>query len=163
MSASLFTFQSPDSVVYLEYNPATLPGKPDASWTRFVLLSDTHNATFAIPDGDVLLHSGDLTEIGTYEELSHTMEWLYRQPHKVKMLARSSFVSSLRFKLTCCRVIAGNHDLTLHHRDNWYQQNWTRWGADGQYSGLAYVCLFPQTGSLDLESNDSRTQPNTWS
>lgn len=77
--------ESRNSKVYLEYDPAALPDKPDASWTRFVLISDTHNATFDIPDGDVLLHSGDLTELGRYEELRRTMEWLYKQPHNTKM------------------------------------------------------------------------------
>lgn len=35
------------------------PKKPNT--TRFVLLSDTHTHTFPVPDGDVLLHAGDLT------------------------------------------------------------------------------------------------------
>lgn len=77
--------ESDSAVIYMEYDLETLPPKPDSSWTRFVLLSDTHDATFEIPPGDVLLHSGDLTEVGTYEELRNTMEWLYAQPHPVKM------------------------------------------------------------------------------
>jgi hypothetical protein len=32
-----------------------------ASWTRFVCISDTHCNTFEVPEGDVLLHAGDLT------------------------------------------------------------------------------------------------------
>ena len=40
---------------------------------------------FHVPDGDVLLHSGDLTETGTEEEFKTTMEWLYSLPHPTKM------------------------------------------------------------------------------
>jgi hypothetical protein len=32
-----------------------------ASWTRFVCISDTHCNMFDVPEGDVLLHAGDLT------------------------------------------------------------------------------------------------------
>lgn len=38
--------------------------------TRFVCISDTHNYTFKLPRGDVLIHAGDLTNQGTYAEVS---------------------------------------------------------------------------------------------
>ncbi|EEY23283.1 ser/Thr protein phosphatase family protein [Verticillium alfalfae VaMs.102] len=37
--------------------------------TRFVLISDTHNHTPALPRGDVLIHAGDLTNQGSYSEV----------------------------------------------------------------------------------------------
>lgn len=37
-----------------------LPARSPES-TRFVLVSDTHTHTFPVPDGDILLHAGDLT------------------------------------------------------------------------------------------------------
>ncbi len=37
--------------------------------TRFVCISDTHNYTFKLPRGDVLIHAGDLTNQGTYSEV----------------------------------------------------------------------------------------------
>jgi 3',5'-cyclic AMP phosphodiesterase CpdA len=83
------------SVVQLEYSAETGPSpKPEvptsdsAQWTRFVLLSDTHARTCAVPDGDVLVHTGDLTQMGTLKELRTTMEWLYTLPHPVKMRVR---------------------------------------------------------------------------
>ncbi|KAJ7794641.1 Metallo-dependent phosphatase-like protein [Mycena olivaceomarginata] len=102
---------SPTSIVQLEYpssdstGPVPLP-KPDSGghWTRFVLLSDTHTKRCDVPDGDVLLHSGDLTERGTLKELRSTMEWLYALPHRVKI------------------IIAGNHDSAVHRE--WYEENW---------------------------------------
>ncbi|RXW15685.1 hypothetical protein EST38_g10167 [Candolleomyces aberdarensis] len=105
---------SPDAVVHLEYEPKTLPSLQQVaaeygggSWTRFVCISDTHCKTFEVPDGDVLLHSGDLTKVGRTVEMKKTMEWIYGLPHKVKI------------------VIAGNHDLPLHRE--WYEENWKRW------------------------------------
>lgn len=67
---------------------------------RFVCISDTH-ATIEklppefVPDGDVLLHAGDLTNVGKPEEVRRFNEYLGTLPHKHKV------------------VIAGNHDLTF--------------------------------------------------
>jgi len=60
-----------------------------------VCISDTHNNQPTLPDGDVLIHAGDLTNSGTFEELQSALSWLSAQPHAVKV------------------VIAGNHDLLL--------------------------------------------------
>ncbi|KAF8217710.1 Metallo-dependent phosphatase-like protein [Mycena galopus ATCC 62051] len=101
---------SPTSIVQLEYPPqAPLPrpaSTPGSTWTRFVLLSDTHAHVFPVPDGDVLLHSGDLTRDGTFRDLSRTMEWLYALPHPVKI------------------IIAGNRDFGLDRE--WYDANWIK-------------------------------------
>lgn len=48
-----------------------------------------------LPDGDLLLHAGDLTQSGSFEELQMQIDWLHSQPRKFKV------------------VIAGNHDLCL--------------------------------------------------
>ena len=80
--------RSPDAIVYLEYNPRLLPDKPsgnDEKWTRFVCLSDTHSRSFDVPDGDVLLHGGDLTDLGTVKEFEKVTKWLYSLPHGAKM------------------------------------------------------------------------------
>ncbi|KAK7059731.1 Ser thr protein phosphatase [Favolaschia claudopus] len=96
---------SPTSVVQLEYlSGDALSGSPNRNWTRFVLLSDTHAQRCDVPDGDVLLHSGDLTQHGTLQELKLTMEWLYALPHRLKI------------------IIAGNHDSVVHRE--WYEANW---------------------------------------
>jgi predicted phosphohydrolase len=62
---------------------------------RVVCISDTHNIQPKLPDGDILLHAGDLTQSGSLEELRSQIEWLDSQPHRFKV------------------VIAGNHDLCL--------------------------------------------------
>ncbi|KAH8106026.1 Metallo-dependent phosphatase-like protein [Cristinia sonorae] len=107
---------SSTAVVHLEYdmnNPPALPG-PASEWTRFVCLSDTHCRAFPVPPGDVLLHSGDLTNIGTLSEFRGAIGWLQTLPHKHKI------------------IIAGNHDVTLHNHDGWYDANYQRWHRRGK-------------------------------
>ncbi|KAJ5715282.1 uncharacterized protein N7483_012463 [Penicillium malachiteum] len=60
-----------------------------------VFISDTHNSQVLIPDGDILIHGGDLTQSGSFEELREAITWLGAQPHHTKI------------------VIAGNHDILL--------------------------------------------------
>ncbi|KAK0735425.1 Metallo-dependent phosphatase-like protein [Apiosordaria backusii] len=70
--------------------------------TRIVCISDTHNSTVKLPKGDVLIHAGDLTNQGSYSELSKAIQWLEKADFEVKI------------------VIAGNHDITLD--SDFYQQ-----------------------------------------
>ncbi|KAI9742836.1 MAG: hypothetical protein M1818_003565 [Claussenomyces sp. TS43310] len=67
--------------------------------TRFVCVSDTHNASpngaFKLPKGDVLIHAGDLTNQGNYSELRNSVQWIEDADFEAKI------------------VIAGNHDVTL--------------------------------------------------
>ena len=46
--------------------------------TRFVCISDTHNCggAFKLPKGDVVVHSGDLTNQGSFTELQKAVKWL---------------------------------------------------------------------------------------
>lgn len=49
-----------------------------AGHTRFVCVSDTHSRTDGIqmPYGDVLLHTGDFTELGLPSEVKKFNDWL---------------------------------------------------------------------------------------
>ena len=61
-----------------------------------VCISDTHNTMPAnVPDGDILVHAGDLSQYGTFPEVAAQLAWLRQLPHKHKI------------------VVAGNHDLLL--------------------------------------------------
>jgi len=59
-----------------------------------VAISDTHGMynDLKLPDGDVLIHAGDITRHGKLSELVDFNEWLGEQPHQHKI------------------IIAGNHD-----------------------------------------------------
>lgn len=61
---------------------------------KIVCISDTHNLHRAmlIPDGDVLIHAGDITVAGDAREVADFNTWLGTLPHKHKV------------------VVAGNHD-----------------------------------------------------
>lgn len=61
---------------------------------RIVCISDTHgmHAGLTVPDGDILIHAGDLTGRGTVPEVRNFNAWLGALPHRHKI------------------VIAGNHD-----------------------------------------------------
>lgn len=68
---------------------------------RIVALSDTHNRHDAIqvPDGDVLVHAGDITGRGRLSELEAFAAWWKAQPHRHKV------------------IIAGNHDFCFERED----------------------------------------------
>ncbi len=77
-------------LLWLRGTPHQIP--PYKRPIRVVCISDTHNHTPDIPDGDLLIHAGDLTNAGTVEEIQTQIEWLETLPHPQKV------------------VIAGNHD-----------------------------------------------------
>jgi Icc-related predicted phosphoesterase len=62
---------------------------------RIVLLSDTHGLhdSIRIPEGDILIHAGDLSPSGKSGEVAAAAKWLASLPHQYKI------------------AIAGNHDL----------------------------------------------------
>lgn len=62
---------------------------------RIVHVSDTHNKTPDLPDGDVLIHSGDLTIRGFRIEFYRQLCWLEMQRARYKEII----------------VVPGNHDL----------------------------------------------------
>lgn len=66
---------------------------------RIVCVSDTHNKLdrIQVPDGDILIHAGDLTRKGHMQEIARAARHLALLPHKHKV------------------VIAGNHDWGLQH------------------------------------------------
>ncbi|KAG6807926.1 hypothetical protein H0H93_000815, partial [Arthromyces matolae] len=54
-----------------------------------------HDELEPLPEGDVLVHAGDLTHSGTPQEVRSALQWLADQPHPHKIF------------------IAGNHDYAL--------------------------------------------------
>ncbi|KZT40977.1 Metallo-dependent phosphatase [Sistotremastrum suecicum HHB10207 ss-3] len=98
---------STDTVsVYTSYNIDNPPAHPGPDFTRIICISDTHAESFPVPDGDVLIHGGDLTDLGYFDELKTTMDWICAMPHRRKL------------------VIAGNHDLPLDEET--YHRNWAK-------------------------------------
>jgi len=115
---------------------------------RVVCISDTHTNTPSIPNGDLLIHSGDLTNEGTVADIQKQLDWLASLPHKEKI------------------VIAGNHDSyfdsksrkegdrgkTLNFRNLHYLQNKAitlkfKGGRKLNFYGAADI---PQCGGYDF-------------
>lgn len=69
--------------------------------TRIVCISDTHGGHFRvdIPNGDILIHAGDVSLNGTAQQIQCFLDWFSMLPHKHKVF------------------IAGNHDW-LAERNN---------------------------------------------
>lgn len=61
---------------------------------RIICISDTHNLhnQLEIPEGDILIHAGDISAIGEKDDIISFNDWLGQLPHQYKI------------------VIAGNHD-----------------------------------------------------
>lgn len=61
---------------------------------RIIAISDTHNRhdKLTIPEGDILLHAGDISQKGSEREVLDFINWFAAQPHPHKIF------------------IAGNHD-----------------------------------------------------
>ncbi|KAL2813446.1 Metallo-dependent phosphatase-like protein [Aspergillus granulosus] len=133
---------------FTPWQPSTIPipfgtNKTGLPPIRVVCISDTHNATPPLPPGDILIHAGDLTAHGTFDELQAQLWWLSAQPHTHKI------------------VIAGNHDLILDkecdgkfltrgEEDSVVKQKQLDWGE------IRY--LHNEAVTLDIErslSNDS--------
>lgn len=68
---------------------------------KIVCISDTHNLHHQIkniPNGDLLIHAGDLTRKGSLEDVKSFNSWLGELPHKYKV------------------CISGNHDFCFEQR-----------------------------------------------
>lgn len=76
---------------------------------KITAISDTHTRHNHITEalsagGDILIHSGDFTSIGMWDEVSKFLEWFSKQPFAVKIF------------------IAGNHDLCFHSEKIQYKK-----------------------------------------
>lgn len=79
---------------------------PSNAMTRFVCISDTHDQyDFILPDGDILLHSGDFTQNGTEQEIERFLNWL-------------KTLNQYRLKI----VIVGNHEWKRFYTNKRYKK-----------------------------------------
>lgn len=120
-----------------------------------VCISDTHTTQPDVPDGDILLHAGDLTNRGSFEELQAQLDWLKSLPHRHKV------------------VIAGNHDLLLdpgfvaNFPDRIYEGNGTSrsdldWGDVIYLNNSAARLKLPKERSLVVYGSPLTEQSGTW-
>ncbi|KAH8587598.1 Metallo-dependent phosphatase-like protein [Bisporella sp. PMI_857] len=72
---------------------------------RIVCISDTHSNTTSIPDGDVLIHAGDMVNSGSFRDIQAQIDWIASLPHREKI------------------IIAGNHDNYFDHNSRKDEDN----------------------------------------
>lgn len=120
--------------------------------TRIVCLSDTHGRRPEVPDGDVLLHCGDLTTYGSERQLIEGRAWLASLPHADKVF------------------VAGNHDRSI---ENWGVQRTREFFAEynilylegntthvvGGFKVWGGPWILPIWGAFEVEEED---MPAKW-
>lgn len=101
---------------------------------RVVCISDTHTKQAVVPDGDVLIHAGDLGEAGTAAELQAQIDWLRTLPHREKV------------------VIAGNHDGFLDRASRRAADDGKSldWGRIRYLERESVTLTFPDRGNREL-------------
>ncbi|RAL12879.1 metallophosphatase domain-containing protein [Aspergillus homomorphus CBS 101889] len=111
--------------------PPRLP-PPNARPIRVVCISDTHTLEWSdIPDGDLLIHAGDLSNDGSVREIQQAVNWLRSLPHTHKV------------------VICGNHDSFFDVRSRRPEDR------DDASSTTSYATVSSSTASLrSLPSDD---------
>ncbi|KAK1481734.1 calcineurin-like phosphoesterase [Colletotrichum tamarilloi] len=105
--------------------------------TRFVCVSDTHNTTVKLPKGDVLIHAGDLTNQGSYSELSKAIQWLEKADFETKI------------------VVAGNHDITLDA--DFYSQHGSHFHNQTPQSPQDCAALLTNSPSITYLDHETAT------
>ncbi|KAJ4359203.1 hypothetical protein N0V95_002369 [Ascochyta clinopodiicola] len=103
--------------------------------TRIVCISDTHNNTPKLPAGDVLIHAGDLTNQGSFDELERAVAWLEKTDFEVKI------------------VVAGNHEITLD--EPFYEEKGARWKWPAPQSPRGCRKLLRESKTITYLENES--------
>ena len=99
---------------------------------RVVCISDTHDKTAPVPDGDLLIHAGDLTDPGTIDAIQVQIDWLDSLPHRHKVF------------------VCGNHDSWFDPASRKIDDHDSRRTPD--YKSLHYL----QDASVTLEFEGGR-------
>ncbi|KAH8889663.1 calcineurin-like phosphoesterase [Thozetella sp. PMI_491] len=117
-------------VLFLRGRPFRPPR--DKPPIRVVCLSDTHDGTVAVPDGDLLIHAGDLTNPGTAADIQRQVDWLDSLPHQHKVF------------------VCGNHDSWFDPTARVPEDRKT--GAEVNLKGLKYL----ENSAVTLEFRGGR-------
>ena len=85
---------------------------------KVVFMSDTHNyALDDVPEGDVVIHCGDMTERGSIKEVTLFAEWFGKlpQPHRLCIAGNHDFL--FEQNPTVARLILKDHGITYLEDD----------------------------------------------
>lgn len=107
-----------------------------------VCISDTHNSQPEIPDGDLFVHAGDLTQGGTVNELQIALNWIDKLPHQHKI------------------VIAGNHDMCLDPR--LLQVEYLNWSSITYLQDTSVELIFRGGRKLSIYGTPHTRKHGSW-
>ncbi|KAG6006969.1 hypothetical protein E4U43_000370 [Claviceps pusilla] len=113
------------------------PIRPLVDPVSVVCVSDTHNSQPQIPDGDIFIHAGDLTQSGSQAELEAALSWIRSLPHQHKI------------------VVAGNHDLLLDPSCDGPAARTEASRQELDWQGIVYL----QNEARTLSCSNGRTVP----
>ncbi|KAH6855424.1 Metallo-dependent phosphatase-like protein [Chaetomium sp. MPI-CAGE-AT-0009] len=114
---------------------------------RVVCISDTHYNQPDLPPGDILIHAGDLTGDGSFDEIQSGITWLSSQSHPFKIL------------------IAGNHDVLFDesflqkYPERRYGQPKTK--EDLDWGDVIYLQDSTITLNIPIRTTNTTPQPQT--
>ena len=95
--------------------------RAEGSAMRLVILSDTHGQRPEIPDGDVLIHCGDISTHGSRDDIQAGLEWLDKQGHSVKF------------------YVPGNHDIAMQFTNMpWFRSITVLQDREIVYAGVTF-------------------------
>lgn len=146
LASPLAFFLHPIHILLLRLRgPPHLPSSSSTSRPiRVVCISDTHTLEWPdIPDGDLLIHAGDLCNDGSVREIQAAVNWLKTLPHRHKI------------------VIAGNHDSYFDPRSRLAED---REDAEKISSSLANISASTASiRSVDIDIDDFEGGRIDWS
>lgn len=108
-----------------------------------------------IPDGDILIHAGDLTNVGTLKEIKSVERWIGSLPHKHKVhdlgftsCATTAEVATHSHTQTGNSqiIIAGNHDTSLEVA--YYDKFWKLWHSKKRTTNTPTTSAAPLSTKL---------------
>jgi|SRR5581483_612319 len=82
---------------------------------KLVALSDTHNQhnNIEVPNGDILVHAGDISYQGRFQEIAVFIKWFAAQPHPIKILVPGNHDFLFERDMPTARKLCEENKITL--------------------------------------------------
>lgn len=121
---------------------------------RIVALADTHMYHWELgelPEGDVLIHAGDLLHQGGLDELEGAAEWLLSQPHRHKVLVPGNHDQCLARHWAASCALLQIPGLTILRHEALEIEGLKIWGSPTTPMPLSWAFALPR-GSDELKA-----------
>ncbi len=109
--------------------------------TRIVCISDTHSLHWrlSVPDGDILIHAGDLTNVGDIRDVYDFNDFLGELPHPHKIVIAGNHDFCFERDSQACREILTNcvyleDEAVQIDGINFYGSPWQPWFCDWAFN-----------------------------